>query len=258
VKPPPARCLPMAGRRTTAPCAASPLLESRELRPRKTLQETSRRRWSWSWQPQPPWPLDAQHPAVAFPVRPGQPDDRPVRRPGAGAAGWRFGWPRAAYCLRRRAVQPSPGRRRGRPPASGPADSRPGQRLLLATVRLAGPSQPQQQEIELHAAIAERLPTGARSVVAGYRRAFSPNWRRQPGSRAPSCMSRTARSAPAAAAGPGRRAWPTAARLPKRGTTACSWSLPASRSWAGCCWSPDCSRPSYRIPPSVPFGQHLE
>jgi hypothetical protein len=40
---------PMAGRRTPGPCAASPLLESRELRPRKTLQETSRRRWSWSW-----------------------------------------------------------------------------------------------------------------------------------------------------------------------------------------------------------------
>ena len=37
------------------------------------------------------------------------------------------------------------------------------------------------------------VPTGARSVVAGYRRAFSPNWRRQPGSRALSCMSRTAR-----------------------------------------------------------------
>ena len=30
-------------------------------------------------------------------------------------------------------------------------------------------------------------------MVAGYRRAFSPNWRRQPGSRALSCMSRTAR-----------------------------------------------------------------
>ena len=37
------------------------------------------------------------------------------------------------------------------------------------------------------------VPTGARSVVAGYRRAVSPNWRRQPGSRALSCMSRTAR-----------------------------------------------------------------
>ena len=37
------------------------------------------------------------------------------------------------------------------------------------------------------------VPTGARSVVAGYRRAFSPNWRRQPGSRALSCISRTAR-----------------------------------------------------------------
>jgi hypothetical protein len=106
-------------------------------------------------------------PAVAFPVRPGQPDDRPVRRPGAGAAGWRSGWPRAAYCLRRRAVQPSPGRRRRRPPASGPADSRPGQRLLLATVRLAGRSQPQQQEIELHAAIAERCTN--RSPFSGRR-----------------------------------------------------------------------------------------
>ena len=106
-----------------------------------------------------------------FRFDPARPDDRPVRRPGAGAARWRFGWPRAAYCLRRRAVQPSPGRRRRRPPASGPADSRPGQRLLLATVRLSGPSQPQQQEIELHATIAERCtnrsPFGGRRLPPG-------------------------------------------------------------------------------------------
>ncbi len=47
----------------------------------------------------------------------------------------------------------------------------PGQPLLLATVRLAGPGQPQQQEIELHAAIAarrtNRSPFSRRPVPPG-------------------------------------------------------------------------------------------
>ena len=190
-------------------------------------------------------------------VRPGQPDDRPVRRPGAGAAGSRFGWPRAAYCLRRRAVQPSPGRRRRRPPASDPADSRPGQRLLLATVRLAGPSQPQQQEIELHAAIAGRCTNGTRSVVA----ATAGRSRRTGGGspdrgRCPACP-----GPPGSAAGCcGRPRTPSVADCGAASQTRHNRLLlrrRASRSWAGCCWSSDCSRPSCRIPPSVPFGQHL-
>jgi nitroreductase len=48
-----------------------------------------------------------------------------------------------------------------------------GQPLLLASVRLAGPCQPQQQDIELHAAIAERRtnrsPFSARPVPPGIR-----------------------------------------------------------------------------------------
>jgi len=49
----------------------------------------------------------------------------------------------------------------------------PGQPLLIAAVRLAGPCQPQQQEIELHAAIAERRtnrsPFSPRPVPPGVR-----------------------------------------------------------------------------------------
>jgi nitroreductase len=60
----------------------------------------------------------------------------------------------------------------GRHPVVRPIPD-PGQRLLLATVRLAGPCQPQQHEIELHAAIAarrtNRSPFSGRPVPPGVR-----------------------------------------------------------------------------------------
>ena len=83
------------------------------------------------------------------------------------------GWPRAPYCLRRRTVQPAPGRRGGRRHPVVRLTPDAGQPLLIAAIRLAGPCQPQQQEIELPAAIAERRtnrsPFSPRPVPPGVR-----------------------------------------------------------------------------------------
>ena len=85
------------------------------------------------------------------------PDHRPVRRSGPHAAAGRPGWPGAAYRCGAALFNLRLAAMRWR------AASRcvrllpdPGQPLLLATVRLAGPCQAQPDELELYAAIPAR------------------------------------------------------------------------------------------------------